>query len=216
MVDPMRPSLAGPVFDHLVVAGPDLAALCEWWADHAGAAPTPGGAHTGLGTRNALVGLGPTSYLELVGPDPDQSDHAGPRPFGINQLDEIRLVTWAVAVDDLERAVADAHGAGIDPGPIIDMERARPDGVRLVWRLAVPPASTLAGVVPFLIEWGNTPHPAADLDPVGRVTTVDARHPEAAGLDPFVRSVTGVGVAAASAPSLAATVDLGGRTLELG
>ncbi|MDH3463906.1 MAG: VOC family protein, partial [Acidimicrobiia bacterium] len=42
------------------------------------------------------------------------------------------------------------------------MSRIRPDGVELSWRLAVPPDPSLAGVMPFLIEWGAGSHHPCD------------------------------------------------------
>ena len=148
--------------DHLVLAGTDLSALAAWWHMSSGTPPESGGAHTGLGTRNALVGLGGASYLELVGPDPKQEEPPTARPFGIDEMEpnSFRLVTLALAVDDLEAAVSAVKSSGIDPGPIRDMSRMRPDGVNLRWRLAVPPTPSLGGVMPFLIQWGSdTPAP---------------------------------------------------------
>jgi hypothetical protein len=45
--------------DHLVYATPDLASAVADIESRFGVAPTPGGAHLGLGTFNALLGLGP-------------------------------------------------------------------------------------------------------------------------------------------------------------
>ncbi|MFG2003515.1 hypothetical protein ACGFNU_30580 [Spirillospora sp. NPDC048911] len=64
-----------------------------------------------------------------------------------------------------------AWAAGEDPGPAADMSRLRPDGEPLSRRLTAP----RTGVLPFLIDWGGTDHPAialiARLDgPVGPVT----------------------------------------------
>ena len=66
---------------------------------HSGVVPqrraTPGGQHPGLGTRNALIALGPSMYLEIVGPDPEQPKPLEPRWFCINDLAAPRLVAWA-------------------------------------------------------------------------------------------------------------------------
>ncbi|MEZ5340594.1 MAG: VOC family protein [Acidimicrobiales bacterium] len=114
--------------DHLVVGSNDLDGLEAWWKEVAGEAAEPGGAHVGRGTRNALVGLGPTTYLELIGPDPAQVDHVGPRSFGVDQLVDSQpvLLTFAVAVDDLDAARATYEAAGVATTEPFPMERLTP------------------------------------------------------------------------------------------
>ena len=65
-----------------------------------GVRATPGGQHPGAGTRNALIALGPTTYLEVVGPDPDQPQPDNTRLFGVDGLTAPRLVTWAAKGKD--------------------------------------------------------------------------------------------------------------------
>ena len=62
--------------DHLVLAGPDLAMMSSMWREATGINPMPGGAHTDMGTRNELVGIDSTTYIELIGPDPDQPERS--------------------------------------------------------------------------------------------------------------------------------------------
>jgi hypothetical protein len=166
-----------PALDHLVYAAPDLTAAVADVARRTGVEPVPGGPHPGLGTRNFLLGLGGSAYLEIIGPDPDQADPDTPRPFGVDDLTAPALVGWAVATSDIDKSVARARAAGHDPGPVRDMSRRRPDGVLLRWRLTAP----LPGLVPFLIDWGDTPHPAADL-PVVPLASFEAVHPDPDGL----------------------------------
>jgi hypothetical protein len=210
--------------DHLVIAGTDLSAVVAWWHHTTGVAPTAGGAHTGRGTRNALVGLGPSTYLELIGPDEAQPDHVGPRPFGINELEpnSIQLVTFALAVDDLEASTDVVRRAGLDPGPITPMRRLRPDGVELSWRLAVPPDPKLGGVMPFLIEWGpDTPHPAASLLDAGGATGCEVRgieltHPSPEALNEALESLgAGLTVSAGARPAVAAELTTPNGSLRL-
>lgn len=166
--------------DHLVIAGTDLGAIVAWWTTHTGVAPTRGGSHTGYGTRNALVGAGPSTYVELIGPDPGQPEPDLPRPFGIDELEpfSIRLVTFALPVPDLELACARVRAAGIEPGRIRPMERQTADGSTLRWRVAFPESPGLAGVMPFLIEWGaGASHPASVLRAAVEVERLELGHP---------------------------------------
>ena len=61
------------LIDHLVYATPDLDLGIDTIERLLGVRATPGGQHLGAGTRNALVALGPGTYLEIVGPDPANS-----------------------------------------------------------------------------------------------------------------------------------------------
>jgi Glyoxalase-like domain len=182
--------MIGCVIDHLVHATPDLDATVADLARH-GLVLSPGGAHDGLGTRNALADLGGGAYLEVIGPDPGQPEPAQPRPFGIDRLREPCLVAWAVRVADLDAAVAAARSRGHDPGPARDMARLRGDGVRLAWRLT-PPPDTVPEVVPFLIAWGDTEHPSRTAARGARLESFTAAHPDPAGVG---ERLTALGVA---------------------
>ena len=175
--------------DHLVVAGTDLSALVAWWAATSGHQPSSGGSHVGLGTKNALVGLG-TSYLELIGPDPGQEQPQQPRPFGIDDLPEhsMRLVTFALAVDDLDQTLELMRSSGVTFGPARPMSRAKPDGSLLTWRLALP--AGFDGVMPFLIEWEpGAAHPSASLGVGCSIGQIEGFHPDSDLLAPALSSI---------------------------
>jgi hypothetical protein len=203
------------VIDHLVYATPDLDATVADLARQ-GLTLSPGGAHDGRGTRNALADLDGGAYLEVIGPDPDQPEPAAPRPFGIDGLREPRLVAWAVRVTDLDAAVAGARSQGYDPGAAQDMARLRGDGVRLAWRLTSMPA-TVPAVVPFLIAWGDTEHPSLGAAHGARLASFTAFHPD----PPAVREqlaavgVTVLTVERAPAPALRAVIETPSGPVEL-
>jgi hypothetical protein len=203
------------VIDHLVYATPDLDATIAELAGR-GLVLSPGGAHDGLGTRNALADLGGGAYLEVIGPDPEQPEPAQPRPFGIDGLREPRLVAWAVRVADLDAAVAAARSRGHDPEPARDMTRLRGDGVRLAWRLTPPPAA-VPEVVPFLIAWGDTEHPSRTAARGARLESFTAAHPDPAGVRERLAAldVTDLTVEPAPSPALRAVIETPSGPVEL-
>lgn len=167
----MRSSTAA--LDHLVLATPDIAATAAWVAERTGIRASAGGQHVGKGTRNMLCSLSTTSYLEIVGPDPEQPAPDGPRPFGIDDLEDAAMVAWAIAVPHMDVALEAARRAGYDPGEASPMQRRRPDGVLLRWTLTPVPSRT----VPFLIDWDGSAHPAASAAPGLEIVDLQARHP---------------------------------------
>ncbi|GAA5137594.1 VOC family protein [Pseudonocardia adelaidensis] len=209
------------MINHLVLATPDLDATVADLAGR-GLVTSPGGAHDGLGTRNALADLGGGTYLEAIGPDADQPEPGQARPFGIDGLRAARLVAWAVRVDDLDAAVAAARARGHDPGAARDMARLRGDGVRLAWRLTPPPA-TVPDVLPFLIAWGDTEHPSLSAATGARLASFTLVHPDPAGTGRRLAALdvagvaggTGVTVERGPAPALRALIATPSGTVEL-
>lgn len=198
------------MIDHLVLATPDVAATAAllrtaWEVDI-----EPGGSHVGRGTRNELTGLGGATYLEIVGPDADQPDPAFPRPFGVDDLTEATLVAWcARPTRPLPDVVAAIAELGVDLGAIADMSRSRPDGVLLEWRLTFPLLGPdQGGALPFLIDWQQSPHPAAGLPHHATLHELQLSHPEPDLVRAVLREIgddTDIRVAAGP-PGLAARI----------
>ncbi|WAZ24914.1 VOC family protein [Streptomyces cinnabarinus] len=187
------------LLDHLVLATPDLAATVADFTRRTGVTPAPGGAHVGLGTRNHLVGLGGVSYLEIIGPDPEQSVPGAPGPFGADGPTGPRTITWAISPPDLDAAIAEARAHGYDPGPARPMSRRRPDGTLLRWRLTDGATAHPSGLVPFLIDWGGSAHPTASGLPTVPLLSMSASAPDPDGIRPLL-SLLGTGLALTEGP----------------
>ena len=163
--------------DHLVYATPDLQSGINRVEQLLGVRASAGGQHPGRGTRNALVALGPGAYLEIIGPDPEQPTPPQARPFRIDELTAPTLVAWAAKTSDPERTARDAAQNGLTLGAVIAGSRRRTDGVLLSWRYTDPRTVVADGLVPFFIDWGATPHPAATAAPGASLVAVRAEHP---------------------------------------
>ena len=203
--------------DHLVYAVPDLDAAVAWFGERAGVIPVPGGPHPGRGTRMALVALGERTYLELIGPDPEQPAPQRPRSFGIDGLRDPKLATWAVGANDLEGRAAAARADGYDPGGVASWRRDRPDGVHLEWRMTVlrDPLPS-AGLVPFLIDWGKTPHPAEAAPEGCRLVDLRGEHPHSGPVRETLRALgVELPVSDGPAPALIAQLRTPNGRLEL-
>jgi len=193
--------------DHLVYAAPDLQSAVEHVEGILGVRAAPGGQHLGRGTRNALLSLGPGSYLEIIGPDPEQPPPGQPRPFGIDDLKRPKLVTWAAKGSDLEQVASEARRRGVPLGEVIPGSRRRADGVMLSWRYTDPRAVVAGGLVPFFIDWGDTPHPAATAAQGASLVALRAEHPEAEQVQRLLRSLgLDLRVRRAPGPALIATL----------
>lgn len=194
--------------DHLIYAAPDLTAAVADLEDRFGVRAQAGGRHPGLGTHNALLALGPRTYLEIIALDPEQPEPSARHPFAIGNLDRGALVGWALTCDDIDQAVAVARSHGYDPGEIADGQRIASAGTVPRWRAT---GSAAAGdLIPFLISWGDTEHPARSAPQGLSLQSFQIEHPDPASLTPALMAL-GAGidvipVAPAAAPALVATL----------
>jgi hypothetical protein len=194
--------------DHLVYATPDLATTVDELEQRLGVRASPGGQHAVWGTCNAIISLGDRVYLELLGPDPNAPPPALGRPLGVSLLMTPVLLTWAAAATNLEALVASAATRGEELGEVMTRTRERPDGSLISWTmtdLAMPRAD---GIVPFFIDWGEAPHPAASAVCGGALVGLRAEHPNPARV---VRQLQALGldldVRPADPPALIASLD---------
>ena len=204
--------------DHVVYATPNLQLGIETAEKLFGVKATPGGQHPGLGTRNALIALGPASYLEIIGPDPDQPKPSGPRRFGIDELKAPKLFTWVAKGKSLETLAADAKAHGVDLGAVIPGSRKRPDGVVLKWSYTDPQTVLADRLIPYLIDWGPSTrsarsgqvstHPSATAAKGVTLVGLRAEHPDAARVQKMLQQLgLDLVVTRGPKPTLIATFD---------
>lgn len=157
--------------DHVVLACANPDSMAAELEARLGLAATGGGRHEALGTWNRLVWLG-DSYLELVGVlDSEVASRSWlGRPVLAALERRAGLVTWAVAVDDLDQTLRWAPPDAGLVGPM-DGQRRRPDERIVRWRLAHP--ASLTSAAPFLIEHDRA---AAEWTDDERATRADERH----------------------------------------
>ncbi|KAB1948330.1 VOC family protein [Brevibacterium linens] len=176
--------------DHLIITVPDLEAGVAAVEEATGLRAVPGGSHPGRGTANHLLGLAPAgwpegarTYLEILGPDPQQEKPAdGTLPLDAHLASEPTLQTWAIHPPAFLAKIAAANTAGIDFGEVQDMARDTAEGDRLEWRLTTRSPLPRSGEQPFLIDWGESVHPAEAALPTLELLDfrVDSPEPEAA------------------------------------
>ena len=148
------------LLDHIILGCNDLDKGIDLVEENTGVRPAIGGVHPGRGTRNALLSLGERRYLEIIAPDPAQSQIVHyPQ---IRQMKDPRLIGWAVHPPDIA-AIANQlrENKIVFQGPA-DGSRKRPDGQILNWK-TINLTDDRHGLLPFFIEWSaDSVHPSKD------------------------------------------------------
>ena len=196
------------MLDHIVYVAPDVYAALEDFTQRFGVRPALGGKHIGLGTHNALLSLSEASYLEIIGPDPEQPPPSTPRPFDLDTNAGPRLATWLAKATNIERQVENAHRLGYNAGIITPMSRTLPDGTRLEWRLAIPPQPLGDWLVPILIDWRTDRHPAKTSPKGCTLVELYGEHPNPETIRPILDALgVSLDVRQALTPALVAILD---------
>lgn len=171
--------------DHIVWYSADLAEARRSFAKGLGQEPLYGGEHPGEGTANALLSLGPSTYLEILGRDVNQAETAlDPE---VKALQGSGIYHWAVGGVDLAALAARASAAGLKGGALVPGGRLKPDGERLSWLCWGLHDHRFGSLIPFFIDWGDTRHPAQAAPAGGRLSQFEIRTPEAEALREIFR-----------------------------
>jgi catechol 2,3-dioxygenase-like lactoylglutathione lyase family enzyme len=142
-------------FDHLVIAVRDLDSAIQRY-QRLGFDVRPGGRHTGRGTYNALIRFG-LDYIELISVYDVEEARASSFRSGtivdLLQEHEELLLSYALATSEIEQDAERFRGTELFVTEPFAMQRTRPDGEMLSWRLFVPGGSSWRRSWPFIIQW---------------------------------------------------------------
>jgi hypothetical protein len=156
------------------------------------------------------MGLGTGSYLEIIAPDPTQKEDEliMPRPFDVHPGMTPCFVGWALRDENIEHTVNQARTQGYDPGEVQPRQRLAPDGTEVTWRLSGRRVTQDNFMVPFLIAWGETPHPSVSAPQGARLLELTAQHPDPTALAvPYKALGVDIPVTRGAYPRLSATLD---------
>jgi len=163
--------------DHLIYFAPDLESGMDDIEKLLGVRPIVGGHHPDYGTHNALLAFGPTTYLEIIAADPDLPAPSRGKLFAEYEADGPRLLTWVMREENIDSVASFATAAGVDMGAITPGKRQKSDGSFVSWKASDPYAMHFDGPIPFMISWGDTPHPATSAPLGGCLLDLTFEHP---------------------------------------
>lgn len=163
--------------DHLVLAVPELQFGIQYIEELLGVSAQIGGQHRGRGTWNALLALGHDSYLEIIAPDPKQEAPPKGRWMGVDQIQTPTLIHWAAKVHPIQVFVDRAAKHQLPLGELSSGSRTRINGDVLSWVLTEPIQPEQGGIIPFLIDWEDSEHPAISLPQECSLLSLRAQHP---------------------------------------
>jgi len=168
--------------DHIAWAVPDLNEGGRLFEDMSGIQPTRGGEHPGWGTANMLVAIGETSYLEIIGPNPDITPPADSMGAELSGLEKPGIAYFAVSFTDLEALTEAAERAGLEVQGPFSGSRKTPTGETLSWRTLGLTGHNFEDFVPYFVDWGDTKHPATTSAKGAKLISFTIYHPRHAKL----------------------------------
>lgn len=164
--------------DHILWATPWFDSGVDLIERLTGIRPRHGGSHPGLGTQNALLGLGDKCYLEVIGPDPSQNV-----PGGLGErlaaLAHPQIFASAVRAADLSATAAVVREIGLSTDGPVAMERRADAGRALRWHVLMTADAEFGLALPFFIDWATEDHPAETAPAGCELSSFEILHPSA-------------------------------------
>ncbi|MCG6895153.1 MAG: VOC family protein [Desulfobacteraceae bacterium] len=209
--------------DHLVIGAADLPQGIAFVREKLGVDIPFGGTHEKMATHNHLLSLGDDVFLEVIAIDPQTPSPERPRWFGLDdpyvrrQIQEKpALLTWVVNTHDIQKLLQ----ASAFPFGKAELLR-RGD---LSWYFGLPEDGRLlaGGMLPYVIQWRTTSHPARRMAGRGcRLEALAIHHPHATWLQSVLESIGAADLVnvhplpANQTPYLLATIETRAARVEL-
>ncbi len=172
-------------FDHIAIAGEDLASARAYVEDALGVPLQPGGEHDVFHTHNALLGLEDGLYLEAIAINTNAPEPKRARWFDLDRFSgKPRMTNWICRTEALTAVLEELDLA---LGAPVALQRGD-----LRWRMAVPDDGILPfdNTCPALIQWDTPHHPANMLTRQGvRLRRLTVSHPDAKALSGHLNPV---------------------------
>ena len=202
-----------PHVDHIMLGAANLDAGVRELESLIGIRAVYGGEHPHLGTHNAIVSLGPQTYIEVIAPRAGAklSDDLAELP----KLEHITPIGWAVGTDDvraLKARLAKSEIRTTQPRP---GTRKTPSGDVLRWELVdiEPPLDN----APFFIQWAErSKHPAKSAPGGCSLANIEFEDPNVAELTRIEKALGfDYVVRDAKTPSMSVTLNCGGKSVQI-
>ena len=167
--------------DHLVLLSPSVARGMAVLTDLFGVAPAAGqGVHKDEGTEHLLLGLGGDQYIEvLCAVDSPPADSPG---AAIAQLRHPVFSTFGIRTGDMQASIKQIAPTRLAVDPVYSLSHQVNQEQCWHWKLGVVGGHDFDHQIPFLIDWGNTPHLAQRVPVGGRGLKLVAYSPNVEGL----------------------------------
>ena len=204
-----------PGFDHVVVAIDSLERGIALLREATGVTPRligtnsgrGGGADPGVGSRSAIIGLGPGRFLELVAPAaPDSGGAPNSASYAIYHT--LTPIGWAMRTPDSDSLRAALTARALRVQGLYDGERRQPDGKTVRWRVIMPWFG-ISTVPPFFVDWDRSAgaHPSADAPSGCTLTALTLAYPPSVA-DTLRAQLARAGVHAIVTPASRQSIDL--------
>ena len=177
----------GRKIDHIVYAVSNLEEAMQQFEQLTGIAPIFGGYHTTQGTKNALVNLGNSCYLELLAVDKDNTAITPPRWMGIDLITTSQVTRWSLKTTNSNKDSKIVKEYDASMGKIQGGQRKMTNGELLVWDMVMPLATPAIELIPFMTDWQqSTTHPTLQLPQQGALVDLQLIHPMPSRLQPIL------------------------------